>query len=215
MLAKNQVRRGRSDSRQRRGFTLLETLIVVAIMGIIMAIGIPNLMAIFRRAKLTGMAQETVEVLRRGRYEAIRRSANVCVAQMNGSGSMPSRFGGFVDIDGDCIFDSPEDQPILGLFFDVKEGTAWMGPAGTPDVTGFPVVTGEGRVGFAPNGVATIAGAFRIGMLNQTADPIGQRDYLEVRLPNANSGKIEVRKYNHSSTSWFTQDEQRWTWYAD
>jgi prepilin-type N-terminal cleavage/methylation domain-containing protein len=196
--------------RRRRGFSLIETLIVVGIMGILMMIGMPNLMAMFKRAKLTGAAQEAVAVLRKARYEAIRRSMNVCVSPRQEAGLASTTFGAFLDANGDCIFD-PEDEPMTWAAFNLPDGVRFEGPAGMPDNNGFPVIGGFSRVRFSPNGTAGAAGAYRLGLVYQVGKAVTQRDYLEIRLPNVNSGKIEVRKY--SAGQWYRQDERRWVWF--
>lgn len=195
--------------RRRKGFSLIETLIVVAIMGILVMVGMPNLMAIFKRAKLTGAAQEAVSVLRKARYEAIRRSTNVCVSPRQPAATDPMTFGAFIDANGDCIFD-PGDEPMQWAVFNLPDGVRFEGPGGVPNNTGFPVLEGFSRLSFAPNGVAGAVGAYRLGLIYQVGDPVTQRDFLEIRLPNVNSGKIEVRKYEGGQ--WYRQDERRWVW---
>jgi prepilin-type N-terminal cleavage/methylation domain-containing protein len=194
--------------RRRRGFSLIEVLIVVAIMGILVLVGMPNLMSIYKRAKLTGTAQEAVTLLRKARYEAIRRATAVCVASRAEGGQIV--LGAFLDLDADCVFDSG-DSPVDFALFTIPDGVRFEGPAGVPDVNGFPVVAGHGRVSFAPTGVASATGAFRIALLSQTTYTVANRDYLEIRIPNVNSGKVEVRKYNGGQ--WYRQDQQRWVWH--
>ena len=195
--------------RRRLGFSLIETLVVVAIMGILMLIGMPNLMAIFKRAKLTGAAQEAVSVLRKARYEAIRRSTNVCVSPKVSGQAVT--FGAFIDVDADCVFDDGTDEPMRWAVFDLPVGVRFSGPAGSPNNTGFPVVEGFSRVSFSPAGIAAATGAYRIGLVYQEGDPVNRRDYLEIRLPNVNSGKIEVRKYDNGQ--WHRKDETGWVWF--
>ena len=170
--------------RRRRGFSLIETLIVVAIMGILMMVGMPNLMAIFKRAKLTGAAQEAVSVLRKARYEAIRRSTNVCVSPRQPAATDPMTFGAFIDADGDCIFD-PGDEPMKWAVFNLPDGVRFEGPAGVPNNTGFPVLEGFSRLSFAPNGVAGAGGGRRPGPLYHGGRPGAPRGV--VGIPRADS----------------------------
>ncbi|HXH83114.1 MAG TPA: GspH/FimT family protein [Candidatus Tectomicrobia bacterium] len=62
-----------------RGFTLAELIVVVAIIAIIAAIGIPTMWTYFRTAALRGGAEELVTALNGARQLAIRSNQPVCV----------------------------------------------------------------------------------------------------------------------------------------
>jgi prepilin-type N-terminal cleavage/methylation domain-containing protein len=62
-----------------RGFTLTELVVVVAVVGVIMAVSIPALWTYFRSASLRGGAEEAVTVLNSARQLAIRLNTTVCV----------------------------------------------------------------------------------------------------------------------------------------
>jgi prepilin-type N-terminal cleavage/methylation domain-containing protein len=67
-----------------RGFTLTELVVVVAVLGVIMAVSVPALWTYFRSAALRGGAEEAVSVLNNARQLAIRLNTTVCVTTAGG-----------------------------------------------------------------------------------------------------------------------------------
>jgi prepilin-type N-terminal cleavage/methylation domain-containing protein len=63
-----------SNVNRQLGFTLLESLIVLAIVGILLAIGIPSLIAVQNRAKLNQATEMVVAGLQESQREAIRQN---------------------------------------------------------------------------------------------------------------------------------------------
>ena len=60
-------------------FTLTELVVVVAVVGIMMAISVPTLWTYFRSAALRGAAEEAVALLNTARQLAIRLNTTVCI----------------------------------------------------------------------------------------------------------------------------------------
>ncbi len=56
------------------GFTLIESLVVISIIGILMAMGVPSLLAAQNRAQLAQATDIVVASLRQAQQEAIRRN---------------------------------------------------------------------------------------------------------------------------------------------
>jgi type IV fimbrial biogenesis protein FimT len=65
----------------RRGFTATELLVVIAVIGIIAAVGVPAFVSYLRAATLKGGAQELATILNQGRSLAIAQNTTVCVNQ--------------------------------------------------------------------------------------------------------------------------------------
>ncbi len=63
-----------SNASKQRGFTLIETSIVLAIVGILLAMAIPSLIAAQNRAKLAQSTDMVVASLQESQREAIRRN---------------------------------------------------------------------------------------------------------------------------------------------
>lgn len=62
-----------------RGFSLAELIIVVAVIGVLSAIGMPYFISYYRAATLKGGAQEIVALLNQGRQIAIKENEAVCI----------------------------------------------------------------------------------------------------------------------------------------
>ena len=62
-----------------RGFSLAELIIVVAVIGVLSAIGMPYFISYYRASALKGGAQEVVALLNQGRQIAIKENEAVCI----------------------------------------------------------------------------------------------------------------------------------------
>lgn len=62
-----------------RGFSLAELIVVVAVIGILAAVGMPTFISYLRTSTLKGGAQELVAALNQGRQLAIKENESVCI----------------------------------------------------------------------------------------------------------------------------------------
>ena len=83
----------RSTRRGRRGVTLIEMLVVVAVLAIIVAVGLPNVMSALQRARSRGAADLISTAMRDARSRAIATGWQFRVFGFNAaSGTLPNQF---------------------------------------------------------------------------------------------------------------------------
>lgn len=70
--------------RSKHGFTITEMLIVVAIVGVLIAVAAPSLSSLFINSRLDTAANELMTVISFARSEAVRRGVNVSVERAAG-----------------------------------------------------------------------------------------------------------------------------------
>lgn len=202
------------DPKRVAGFSMIEVLVVLAIMAVIMLIAAPPLWTMMRQAKLRGVARETQGLMRLARLDAIRYSSQGVVRIVAGdpANGEPPAVQAFSDRDGDLIWD--EGEPMLGRC-ELPTSVSFRDPDGDEfedsvdgfraDPEGGPNLAVFLRDGSVPEeddqGAGT--GAFRF------AD--NYDNFLEVRV-RSRTGRIEVRKY---SDDWFAEgegSERAWVW---
>lgn len=62
-----------------RGFTLVELMVTVAVLGIVLTIAVPNFRAFILGGRMTGYTNDLLSDLAYARSEAVKRAANVTV----------------------------------------------------------------------------------------------------------------------------------------
>jgi prepilin-type N-terminal cleavage/methylation domain-containing protein len=63
----------------QQGFSLAELIVVVAVIGVLMVVGMPTFISYQRNAAIRGGAQELVALLNQGRQFAVKENQTVCV----------------------------------------------------------------------------------------------------------------------------------------
>lgn len=99
----------------QRGFTLIELMVVIAVMAIVLALAVPSFESVVNANRLAGGANEMIAALQTARMEAIRRNqrAEVCFSANANAGAgatcATSGLNGwitFVDADKSGLFDA-------------------------------------------------------------------------------------------------------------
>ena len=92
------------DQRRQSGFTLLEVLVVVAVVGILLMITAPAFLNMINRFKLTGTAREVTSLMQAARLESIKLNAPAHVSY----DATTNAFVAFVDLDNDLALSAPD-----------------------------------------------------------------------------------------------------------
>ncbi len=109
------------EIRAQRGFTLMELMVVLAVVGVIMGIAVPNFGLYIRNSRLTGAANDLLASVTMARSEAIKRQVPVAVcATDDPNQGTPACNGGpfsawvvWVDADNDWVPDNNVNEPVL------------------------------------------------------------------------------------------------------
>src|SRR5262245_17474788 len=102
------------------GFTLMELMVVLALVAVLMGIAVPNFREFSRNHRLTATANDLVSSLARARNEAIKRQLPVAMcATANPNGTPPNCSNGaytawvvWVDADNDWVPDNNVNEPV-------------------------------------------------------------------------------------------------------
>jgi|CXWL01.1.fsa_nt_gi prepilin-type N-terminal cleavage/methylation domain-containing protein len=211
-------------SSRRRGFTLLETLVVLAIMSILMLLTMPSFMRMLKRERLIGAAREAASMLRFARSEAVKRGTPVGV-EVHWVDE-PDLIRVFVDFDRNGFLSPPSGcvPPVPGCTpEDVVLATVPLASGIGWEVWGF----GGGWPTFDALGRGNATGGFEFVFDEQWAalgtNPVTDfaGDMLEVHVDGA-SGRVRVRKLvspaglmtPEDDSIWREQDQGgvHWTW---
>ena len=209
----------RRQRRPGRGFTAVEMLVILAILGILMSMGIPIFVNVIHQTKMFGLINKTGSMYRLARAEAVKRRENVVVRYDFNF----RRIEVFADIDGPAAGDPPD-----GIFNPVGTEPAgrtdyWLGSFGLPAgidvaapgsqdlIDGFTTVDNAGTLEdvaiFIPDGSIAQVGAPRL------ADTQG--NYFEVRVSPQATARIFTQKWDAAQSEWFEkgEDGNDWEWY--
>jgi prepilin-type N-terminal cleavage/methylation domain-containing protein len=183
--------------RQARGFTLLEILVVIAIMGLVIAIGYPNMRRSYMRARMMSQVGVLKQAVAVSRATSLKRSRGVAMRLLEANAEQE---GGhviaWVDGNGNRVLDGPAED-VVGRWTVKNRITLKPDPGGGL----FPLGESNRGVLFLPNGTAIVNESGSVG--------IGQGSVLlsdrvnEIRLTiMGGTGTVVAEMWNPDSDTW-------------
>jgi prepilin-type N-terminal cleavage/methylation domain-containing protein len=183
--------------RKARGFTLIEIMVVIFIMGLVLTIGYPNMRRSVMRARMMSQVGVLKQAVGMARATSLKRGRGVAVRILE---SDIEQEGGvvlaWVDLDGDGVLDAPAED-VVGRWT-VKSRIVLK-----PDPSRSLYVLGKTNRGvlFLPNGTAraTENGTAGVG---RGAVVLSDR-VNEVRLSiMGGTGTVVAEMWNPDGASW-------------
>lgn len=135
---------------KHRGFTLIEVIVVVAIIGILTAIAAPGVMSTISRYRLRGVARELVIDFKQAKIEAVKHNRDVLLEftlETLGNPNVGGSYQSCVDNNNNGSCDGGEVYKVVNVPREARlVGTTFAGP----DVAGY------NSRGFPNNGLGTV-----------------------------------------------------------
>ncbi len=196
----------RNARRTAAGFTLLELLVVLAVILIVSVLAFRGFREVFIRGKLVGDTVAIANSLQRARAAALRHGTMV-VGEIDGTAQELVFFFNEDQTGDNLVQNDPDDEnvfPPLTLSQGRQTGSTvyfWSHPDTTPDAAkamdGFTQRTSDGKrvLVIERDGSIRDLGGIRIAMGQHNWTDAAQVNFMEVRVVTTGTGKTQLRKF--------------------
>ena len=191
--------------KRQTGFTLIEMLVVLGVIGILILISVPTFLRMMNRYRLTGTTREVASLMQAARLEAIKLNTP---AQVNYDATT-NTFMAFVDMDRDNAL-SGADR-ILAATVIIPATVSFQGPGdaapnGANAIDGWDDAPAQLGPIFRPDGSVDRVGAFRLKDRDN--------NFIEVRVETPATGRLALRKQDRADGIFYLNGEagHKWEW---
>lgn len=130
----------------QHGFSLLEIVVVVLILGVVLAMAVPNYTAMVNGNQLVATGNELLAVVQQARIESIRRGQRVVICPSNNGLACANDWNrGWISFQ-----DNNRDDAVSAGELIIATGTPGDGTQVLPS----PAITASNRLRFSPDGFA-------------------------------------------------------------
>ncbi len=186
-----------------RGFTLIEMVIVLAIVGVLVTFGFPAIQQLLVRNQIESATRNTANIMRLARLEAIKHNVQVLV----NFDSTANTVWAYANVDGTAGYSPDSSKPQgtvdyqVGDTYHLPNGVTFGAPGSQTKID----FTGNAAV-FESDGSVDNTGEVRF------VDPRG--NYLEVSVSPKATANIEILKWDDSRSVWHpsNEDQHPWKW---
>jgi prepilin-type N-terminal cleavage/methylation domain-containing protein len=188
-----------------RGFSFVEMLIVIAIMGLILAIGIPYFATVLHRSRVDAVAREIDIAVLSARLQAIKRGSNVGAVVSTDSSSAIGAYNTmiiFIDANANGILDGGETKIRTEPLFPAEHRVTLAIDA--PDTSSPSASAATAYIVFTPFGSVGAGGDKGIYI----SDPYGNTLQVSVAAPA--SGKVALTKRVSGGTPPYQSPPWKW-----
>lgn len=191
------------------GFTFVELLVIITLIGIAVLIGIPALQNYLNRAKVEGTMRNTMLAFRTARYEAIKRSQTVTVEGHLTDGWVDA----YIDVDGNPGFNPGAGDIEVQPRWRIDYPVTFQFPSGAVPAneveSDWETGTGTFAVLFQNDGSVANDGFIRMG------DQRG--NFIQIDIEPAATAKMSRSKWYQpeAPNGWLEwgQEGVAWKWY--
>ncbi len=136
-----------ADIKRTKGFTLIELVIVLTIVGIIAAMAVPSFTTVIANNRLAATSNDLIGLLNYARAEAVKQGVVVRVAPVDNSNNWNNGVAAFIDANGDNNYQASEGLRLMDAAPGAVTVTVTFDAASPSNLVGF---TGAGFSGSIP-----------------------------------------------------------------
>jgi prepilin-type N-terminal cleavage/methylation domain-containing protein len=198
--------RSTRSSEREAGFTMLELLVVILIIGVMATLGMPALQQMINRSRLEGLVREAAVMCQSTRLEAIKGGIPTVIRFDLADRTVVS----WVDDNGDNIQDNGERQL---LHRQLPGQVEYGGPGSYGETGGLPTDSDGAWLTF------NIDGSIELTSTGDCDTGLGcvrfgdnRPNYLELSIGPAATAKVEIRKWSGSAWQLPGEGGHPWEW---